>query len=46
MAEIGGKVSPKGKGVMRRDKKHDRGIRGANDKNIYIWKSPRRGVRR
>ena len=43
----GEKVSPKGKEeIMGRGKKHDRGIRGANDKNIYIWGSLRRGVRR
>ena len=45
-----GKCPPKGEEeIMRRGKKHDEGVRGANganDKNIYIWKSLRRGVRR
>ena len=46
MAEIGGSVPLR---ARRRGKKHDEGVRGANgtnDKNIYIWKSLRRGVRR
>jgi len=42
-----GKCPPKGKEeIMRGGKKHGREIRGANDKNIYIWKSFKSGVRR
>ncbi len=46
MAEIRERKCPlkAREGIMRRGKKHDRGIRGANDKSIYIWKSLRRGV--